>query len=144
MACEALAADSFHSNDYLCTLYRVRNRIGMESFEPLCIQGHILKKKKFECKVCGSKTNRLSDLKAHIRIHTGERPFSCEICSKSYRIIISEHHLTSHIRSHTGERNHKCTICNKAFPEKKTLKVHLESHNAKENYKCEQCETLYV
>lgn len=35
MACEALAADSFHSNDYLCTLYRVRNRIGMESFEPV-------------------------------------------------------------------------------------------------------------
>lgn len=56
---------------------------------------------RFEYNICGSKTNRLSDLNAHIRIHSGERPFSCEICSKSYQI---KHHLTSHIKSHTGTK----------------------------------------
>ncbi|GIX95973.1 hypothetical protein CEXT_98251 [Caerostris extrusa] len=37
-----------------------------------------------QCTSCGYTSNRYADLKSHIRIHTGERPYLCTICAKSF------------------------------------------------------------
>ncbi|KPJ05837.1 Myoneurin [Papilio xuthus] len=36
------------------------------------------------CDLCGTGFSNLRLLESHIRTHTGERPFKCEICDKTF------------------------------------------------------------
>ena len=41
-------------------------------------------------------------------MHTGEEPYSCEICKKSFK---QNNHLAKHKMIHTGEKAYECEIC---------------------------------
>ena len=55
---------------------------------------------------------QLSSLIAHKRMHSGEKPHSCDVCQMKFA---RSDHLTSHKRVHTGERPYQCDLCQKKF-----------------------------
>ncbi len=52
------------------------------------------------CAICGgSCSKRSSNLVLHMRMHTGEMPFSCSICRKNFRSkkSLQMHHISRHV-----------------------------------------------
>ena len=75
-----------------------------------------------DCPVCWKKLHPNS-LKSHMRIHNNEKPFSCPICSKTFRTYANQ---LSHSWNHTNaDKPFKCSQCPKSYLFNKSLEVRL-------------------
>ncbi|XP_063866933.1 Krueppel-like factor 16 [Scylla paramamosain] len=83
--------------------------------------------KRFGCNQCGSAFSNKGQLKGHLRIHTGERPFVCAHQGCQKRFTRNEE-LTRHRRIHSGARPFPCPLCDKRFGRKDHLKKHVRTH----------------
>ncbi|XP_076830668.1 uncharacterized protein LOC143476376 isoform X2 [Brachyhypopomus gauderio] len=82
------------------------------------------KRKNYICKYCGKAFTGLSNVEAHQRVHTGEKPFKCETCGK---LFTEAGNLKKHQRVHTGEKPYTCNRCGKRFAWICNLRTHQQS-----------------
>ncbi|XP_066991755.2 zinc finger protein 64 isoform X2 [Anabrus simplex] len=95
-------------------------------------------KKRHDCPMddCSFSTFYVKDLVRHMRKHTGERPFQCNSCQRSFS---RGDKLQMHLRIHSGEKPHRCQQCDYATVDSGSLRKHMRIHNDERPFKCQIC-----
>ncbi|XP_044738042.1 zinc finger protein OZF-like [Chrysoperla carnea] len=93
--------------------------------------------RKYLCDYCGRAYTEATRLNAHIRTHTGEKPFSCTECNQFFT---AKRYLYDHIRiRHSNKRPYKCNFCEKSFGKSHWLQQHVRIHMNAKPFECDIC-----
>ena len=82
----------------------------------------------YHCETCDKSFAQKSSLNLHRIIHTGQKPYACELCEFHCNV---RGNLKKHMMKHTGEKPFTCEVCFKAFSQKSSLKTHMSVHASK-------------
>ncbi|CAC5401151.1 unnamed protein product [Mytilus coruscus] len=120
---------------------RFRKRGNMISHE----QTHLNKEDRtyrYVCNFCGMKVNSRANLLQHMNKHTGEKPYLCDICGKSfaYTGAVAKHKVFCH----SSEYPHECRLCDKKFKLERLLKEHMTTHTGIGEHECDGCKKVFT
>nr|XP_027204656.1 zinc finger protein 808-like [Dermatophagoides pteronyssinus] len=93
--------------------------------------------KRHKCDQCQYSTTDKSNLKKHVRIHSGDKRYKCKQCEYA---TSDKSALQRHILIHTGEKPYKCNQCKYASSDKSGLRKHIRIHSDYKPYKCNHCQ----
>ncbi|XP_064804793.1 zinc finger protein 407 [Oncorhynchus masou masou] len=94
--------------------------------------------KPFKCKICNFATAQLGDARNHVKRHLGMREYKCHICGWAF---VMKKHLSTHLLGKHGlgqpkERKFECDLCDRSFSEKWALNNHMKLHTGDKPHKC--------
>uniref|UniRef100_A0A1A9WDW4 C2H2-type domain-containing protein n=1 Tax=Glossina brevipalpis TaxID=37001 RepID=A0A1A9WDW4_9MUSC len=100
------------------------------------------------CPHCNKVFKEACDLKKHLNIHNGVKPFKCDHCPASY---VYKSNLTTHKRCHESSDSRKgyererqkgrkaCYFCGKIFTSTSNRRRHERIHTGERPFVCEYC-----
>uniref|UniRef100_A0A182VMF0 C2H2-type domain-containing protein n=1 Tax=Anopheles merus TaxID=30066 RepID=A0A182VMF0_ANOME len=92
--------------------------------------------KPYACDICFKSFTQASSLNTHKRLHFNVKPFVCEICNQQYT---SAGNYKVHLRTHTQEKPYACSYCDKRFSQHSSKKMHERVHSQEKPYPCQVC-----
>lgn len=111
----------------------------------------------YTCQLCNSyETNKKSNFEQHLKKHSQEKCFQCEICGRAF---VQKSHLKKHIQTHkvwVHTKNnkipceylpekgaYKCNFCELAFENLIQVRKHISSHKIYKCFLCPNCDELF-
>ncbi|KAA0718863.1 Zinc finger and BTB domain-containing protein 41 [Triplophysa tibetana] len=128
-----------------------------DGLAPIMVQS--TNKKTLKCPKCDKTFDRIGKYESHTRVHTGEKPFQCDICLQCYS---TKSNLTVHKKKHESnlpiqKKDHQCPFCNKLHASRKTLGRHVkrfhpdhlqefltQKKKKSEGWKCDVCHKSFT
>ncbi|RUS76012.1 hypothetical protein EGW08_016217, partial [Elysia chlorotica] len=91
---------------------------------------------KFRCVLCHYTSERIYNIKLHMKTHRQKKPSECSLCDFS---STSPEALQEHMLKHCKVRTYACKYCPQHFNHKSTLRAHMRAHKDQEPYLCAYC-----
>ncbi|KAH9502410.1 hypothetical protein Btru_075611 [Bulinus truncatus] len=91
---------------------------------------------KYRCSLCHYTSQRICNIKLHMKTHRQKKPSECSLCDFS---STSPEALQEHMLKHCKVRTYACKFCPQSFNHKSTLRAHLRAHKDQEPFLCAYC-----
>ncbi|XP_035474667.1 endothelial zinc finger protein induced by tumor necrosis factor alpha-like [Scophthalmus maximus] len=104
------------------------------------------------CDVCGKVMKNKSSLARHSFIHTGKKPFACDLCDLRFNRRDNLQHHVTRLHPHGVAKLQKqrelqawlCAACGKTFSCRSRLKAHEVVHSGVKPHRCDLCPKAYM
>ncbi|VDP64079.1 unnamed protein product [Schistosoma curassoni] len=92
------------------------------------------------CNICNKNFTKKSDLRYHLNVHSGIRPYECDKC---HRRFMKHSQLRQHKFKALMKHALFCHLCGFGFSSRSSLRLHVRLHTGTRGYGCPYCNSVF-